>query len=96
MTRICIEVDGDGNGTVGPSVRTYSTTIGDGAQADFAIDHNLNSQAVHVIAWDANTGAQRDDFSTTFTNSGRATLRFDAVPAPNSVKVQAIGVVPAV
>lgn len=94
MTRICIEVDGDGTSTE-PRVRTYSTVVGDGAQSDFVIDHNLNSQAVYVIAWDANTGAQRDDFSTTFTNSNRATVTFDSPPAVNGVKVQVIAVIPA-
>lgn len=91
MTRICIEVDGDGSVTE-PRVRTYTTTVGDGAQSDFAIDHNLNSQAVYVLAYDANTGAVRDDFSTTLTNANRATVQFDSAPAANSVKVQVIAV----
>lgn len=94
MTRICIEVDGDG-GSTEPRVRTYSTVIGDGAQSDFAIDHNLNSQAVFVLAYDANTGEVRDDYAVALTNANRATLTFDSIPAANSVRVQVIAVVPA-
>lgn len=94
MTRICIEVDG--NGSVGPSVKTYSTVLGDGSQSDFSVDHNLNSQAVYVLAYDASTGAVRDDYSVSLTNSNRATLNFDTPPAANSVKIQAIAVTQAV
>lgn len=94
MPRICIELDDNGN--LGPQLRTYTTVVGDGAQTDFAVDHNLNSQAVYVLAYDANTGEVRDDFSATFNNANRATLTFDAPLAPNSVKVQVVAVVPAV
>jgi len=93
MTRICIEVDGE---TTGPQVRTYTTVVGDGSQMDFVIDHNLNSQAVYVLIYDANTGAVRDDYSVVLTNANRATIAFDAPPAPQSIKVQVIAVVQAV
>lgn len=94
MTRVCIELDGDGS--IGPSVKTYSTVIGDGSQSDFAIDHDLNSQSVFINAYDANTGARVEDYGVAFTNANRATLTFDTVPAANSVKVQVIAVIPAV
>jgi hypothetical protein len=90
MTRICIEVDG--NGTVGPQVRTYSTVVGDGSQVDFNVDHDLNSQAVFLTAYDANTGEVLTDYTLTLVNANRARIHFDTAPAVNSVKVQAIAV----
>lgn len=92
MTRICIEIDGNGNTTPQPSVRTYSTVLGDGSQSDFNVDHNLNSQGVFLNAYDANTGERIEDFATTYTNANRSVLRFDTPPAAESVRVQAVSV----
>lgn len=94
MTRICIEVDGD-TATPQPTVRTYETLVGDGSQSDYNIDHNLNSQSVFVNVYDANTGDVRSDYTLTLVNANRALVRFDTVPAFNSVKVQVVAVVPA-
>lgn len=93
MTRICIELDGNG-GTPQPTVRTYETLIGDGSQLDYNVDHNLNSQSVFVNAYDANTGEVRSDYSLTQVNANRALIHFDTIPALNSVKVQVVAVVP--
>lgn len=93
MTRICVELDPDnGNGNGGPQVRTYSTVVGDGAQSDFAIDHNLNSQGVFLLAYDATTGEVAQDYNLVLNNNNRATVRFDTPPAANSIRVQAIAV----
>ena len=91
MTRICIEIDGNGASTE-PQVRTYSTVLGDGSQSDFNVDHELNSQGVFLNAYDASTGERVEDYSVTYTNANRAVLRFDAPPANQSVRVQAVSV----
>lgn len=95
MTRVCIDIDPDnGNGSV-PIVKTYETTIGDGTQVDFPIDHNLGQRVVLVQAYDVNTGAVRADTDLTFNGDNRATVRFDTAPAPQSVRVNAVAVAPA-
>lgn len=93
MTRICVELNPD-NGSSGPLVQTYSTVVGDGSQADFAVDHNLNNQSVYLMAYNANTGEVAQDYSVVLNSANRATLRFDSPPAANSVRVQAIAVAP--
>lgn len=95
MTRICVELDPDnGNGNGGPIVQTYTATLGDGSQSDFAVDHNLNSQGVYLMAYNANTGEVNQDYSVVLNSANRATVRFDAPPAANSIRVQAIAVTP--
>lgn len=95
MTRVCIDIDNDGTGT-GPTVKTYETTIGDGSQLDFSVDHNLGQRVVQVQAYDLATGLLRNDADVTFASDNRATLRFDAAPGPQSVRVNVLGVRPAV
>ena len=95
MARVCVEFDCDGNGGNGsPQVRTYETVVGDGTQADFTVDHNLNSQGVFLLAYNATTGERMDDYSVVFNTANRATVRFDTPPAPNSAKLQFVAVVP--
>lgn len=94
MARVCVEFDCDGTGT-GSSTRTYTTVVGDGTQADFAVDHNLNSQGVFLLAYNATTGERLEDYSVVFNTADRATVRFDTPPAPNSAKLQFVAVVPA-
>lgn len=96
MARVCVEFDCDGNGNGGgTTTRTYETVVGDGTQADFAVDHNLNSQGVFLLAYNATTGERMDDYSVVFNTANRATVRFDTPPAPNSAKLQFVAVVPA-
>ena len=94
MTRVCIDIDGDGgNGSV-PTVKSYTTTIGDGSQLDYAIDHNLGDRYGTVQVVDVATGLRRDDVDVTYNTDNRATLRFDAAPAPQSVRVNVLSVKP--
>lgn len=95
MARVCVEYDCDGNNNGGGVVtRTYTTVVGDGTQADFAVDHNLNHQGVFLVAYNATTGERTDDYSVVFNTADRATVRFDTPPAPNSVKLQFVAHVP--
>lgn len=94
MTRVCIDIDSE-TGNPGPTVKTYSTVVGDGAQSDFVVDHNLNYQGVIVQAYNANTGEVNQNYSVGLTSANRATLSFDTPPAPNSTRVQVLGVIPA-
>ena len=90
MPRICIDIDD--NGTPGaPSVRTFTTVVGDGAQLDYVVDHNLNTPNVLLQATNVNTGEVLGDFTPTLNSVNRATLRFDSAPATNSVRVLAVG-----
>jgi hypothetical protein len=95
MTRVCIDIDNDGgNGSV-PVVKTYETTIGDGSQLDFPIDHNLGQRIVIVSPYDQATGALRSDADITFVNENRALVRFDTPPPAQSVRVLVLAVRPA-
>jgi hypothetical protein len=97
MTRVCIDIDpdnGNGNGSV-PVVKTYETTIGDGSQVDFAVDHNLGQRIVLVSPYDLSTGALRSDADVIFNTDNRLTVRFDTPPPAQSVRVLVLAVRPA-
>lgn len=87
MTRVCIDIDQDGGPGTGPTVKTYETTVGDGAQLDYVVDHNLGSRIVSVTPYDVSTGQLRSDADVLFTNDNRFTLRFDTPPPAQSVRV---------
>lgn len=94
MTRVCIDIDQDGGNGPVPLVKTYSTVIGDGAQVDFPIDHNLGHRAVMLQAVDVNTGALRNDTDVVFNSDNRATVRFDTAPANQAIRIDALSVRP--
>ena len=95
MTRVCIDIDQDnGNGSA-PIVKAYETTIGDGSQVDFSVDHNLGDRTPFLQVWDLATGLVRNDADVTFNGDNRATVRFDQAPPSQSVRVRALSVKPA-
>lgn len=96
MTRVCIDIDQDGGNGPVPIVKTYETTIGDGSQVDFSVDHNLGDRTPFVQVYDLATGLVRADADVTFTADNRSTVRFDTAPAPQSVRVRAVSVKPPV
>jgi hypothetical protein len=95
MTRVCIDIDPDnGTGTPGPTVKAYETTIGDGSQVDFSIDHNLGDRTPFLQVYDLATGLLRADADVTWNGDNRATVRFDQAPGNQSVRVRALSVKP--
>lgn len=94
MARVCIEIDENGNGSTEPIVRTFETTLGDGTQSDFSVDHNLHHRNVLVQAFDLNTGEVIGDVDYTLNSIDRTTLSFATPPAANSVRVQLLAVRP--
>lgn len=94
MTRVCIDIDDQGSGAV-PLVKAYETTIGDGSQVDFSVDHNLGDRTPFLQVYDLATGLLRADADVTLTGDNRATVRFDNAPGPQSVRVRALSVKPA-
>jgi hypothetical protein len=95
MTRVCIDIDQD-NGTGGvPLVKAYETTIGDGSQVDFSVDHNLGDRTPFLQVYDLATGLLRSDADVSYNGDNRATVRFDQAPAAQSVRVRALSVKPA-
>lgn len=91
MPRVCLEFDD--NGTPGtPTVRTFTTLVGDGSQLDYVVDHNLGVQFVAVTAVDVATGQVLSDVDVFLNSLNRLTLRFDNPPAMNSVRVHVLGV----
>ena len=89
MPRICIELDGDGTS---PTLTTYSTVVGDGAQLDFPINHNLGVRDAWVQAVEIGTGRLLTDNDVTFNSVNQATLRFDTPPAADGVRVNVVGI----
>jgi|GEM_PF-6336477 len=96
MTRVCIDIDdqGNGNGAV-PLVKAYETTVGDGSQVDFSIDHNLGDRTPFLQVYDLATGLLRADADVTWNGDNRATVRFDQAPTAQSIRVRAVSVKPA-
>lgn len=95
MTRVCIDIDQDGGNSPTPIVKAYETTIGDGSQVDFSIDHNLGDRTPFLQVYDLATGLVRADADVTLTGDNRATVRFDQAPGTQSVRVRALSVKPA-
>lgn len=96
MTRVCIDIDDNGNGNGGvPTVKAYETTIGDGSQVDFSVDHNLADRYPFLQVFDVATGLVRTDADVTYNGDNRATVRFDQAPANQSIRVRAVSVRPA-
>lgn len=96
MTRVCIDIDQDnGNGQGVPLVKAYETTIGDGSQVDFSVDHNLGDRTPFLQVYDLATGLVRNDADISFNGDNRATVRFDQAPTSQSVRVRALSVKPA-
>lgn len=96
MPKICIEYDTPQQpGTGGPTVTDYTTTIGDGTQTVFPLQHDLDHREVHVLAYDTANGRVRSDYTVNLDTENRATLRFTTAPAAGSVRVRVLAVAPA-
>lgn len=94
MTRVCIDIDQDNGNGASPTVKAYETTIGDGSQVDFSVDHNLGDRTPFLQVYDLATGLVRADADVTLTGDNRATVRFEQAPSPQSVRVRAVSVRP--
>lgn len=96
MPRVCLELDCDGNGNGGPVVSTYATTVGNGTETEFVLDHNLGYRDVFVQAYDLASGNDlTPDVDVVRVNDNRAVLRFATAPASMSARVAALAVRPA-
>src|SRR5687768_9380073 len=97
MTRVCIDIDDTGNGNGGvPTVKAYATTIADGSQVDFSVDHTLTTGYPFLQGYAVATGLVRTDADVTYNGDNRATVRFDQAPASQSVPVRAVSARPPV
>lgn len=94
MTKICIEIDPDGNGNGGqPAARFYSTVLGDGTTAAFSVAHNLNTPDVMYVLRDAVTG-DLDTFDVEANSSNPNVLQLQFATPPPAGRVRLLLLAP--
>ncbi len=74
------------------SINKYLTTIGDGFNTEFIIDHNLNSSEVHIVLYtkDMKEVIESTPMITHLHPYNRVILEFDEAPELNEFIVLAI------
>lgn len=95
MAKVCVEFDCEGNGepTPGP-VSTYVTTLGDGSNTVFQVDHNLNTRDVYYTLRNSATGELDGyDVSALVVSDNRLQLTFATPPPPSQVALTVVGAV---
>lgn len=92
MTKICIEIDPEDTNPPVPAVRSYTQTIGNGAQTSFNVAHGLGTADVVYSVRNLATGeVDTYDVTGVATVNGLA-LTFAAAPANNGARVTVLAV----
>lgn len=95
MAKVCVEFDCQGNGEPGePTLNTYVTTLGDGSNTVFDVDHNLNTHDVYYTLRNTATGELDGyDVSALVVSDNRLRLTFATPPPMNQVGLTVVGAV---
>lgn len=88
MPKVCVEFDAQTPSE--PSIRTYTTLIGNGSATQFDVHHNLDTDNVIVVSTVAGTGEVLDP-AVTLLNDDMVRLLFDTPPSVNGVRVRVTG-----
>lgn len=70
--------------------RQYSASLGDGAAVEYVIDHNLDTDLLHVTVRENSAGGERladDTYAVEFTDENSLKLTFSSAPASNALLV---------
>lgn len=93
MAKVCVEFDCDGNGEPGNgAVSTFTTTLGDGSNTVFDVDHNLGTHDVYYTLRNLATGElDTYDVSSTVVSDNRLRLTFATPPPAGQVRLLVVG-----